>query len=100
MRDGSKQTVKLLRDGDCFGEEGFVQTSVSCVSAQALARSVVSWLSLADLHDFLRRSPVAALALLTKLSQEVSELRVRLADQAAFRARREVRFQKRGQGGD
>jgi CRP/FNR family cyclic AMP-dependent transcriptional regulator len=82
MRDGSKQTVKLLRDGDCFGEEGFVQTSVSCVSAQALARSVVSWLSLADLHDFLRRSPVAALALLTKLSQEVSELRVRLAEQA------------------
>ena len=81
-RDGSKQTVKLLRDGDSFGEEGLVQASASSVSAQALSQSVVGWLSLTDLHDFLGRSPAMALALLAKLTQEVSELRVRLAEQA------------------
>lgn len=78
--DGNKQTIELLRDGDCFGEDGFVQASASSVSAQALAQSVIGWLSLADMRDFLRRSPATALEFMHRLARKVSELRVRLVE--------------------
>lgn len=80
--DGNKQTVKLLRDGDCFGEDGFVRPSASSVSAQALAESVIGWLSLADMQDFLRCSPTLALEFMKRLTHEVRELRVRLVELA------------------
>lgn len=80
--DGCKQTVELLKDGDCFGEDGFVQASASSVSAQALAESAIGWLSLADMRDLLRRSPALAIEFIRRLSHEVSKLRVRLVELA------------------
>lgn len=82
IRDGRTQIVKFLRDGDCFGEEGFWQTSPSSVSAQALADSVVGWLSSADFQELLRRNSSIALGIQRRLAGEVKELRVRLAELA------------------
>ncbi|MEM2941773.1 MAG: Crp/Fnr family transcriptional regulator [Thermoproteota archaeon] len=81
-RDGYKQIVKFLRDGECFGEEGFWQASPSSVSAQALADSVVGWLSSADFQELSRRNSSLALEIQKRLAGEVKELRVRLAEQA------------------
>ncbi|MEM2591797.1 MAG: Crp/Fnr family transcriptional regulator [Thermofilaceae archaeon] len=81
-RDGYTQIVKFLRDGDCFGEEGFWQASPSSVSARALAESVVGWLSPADFQELLRRNSSFALEIQKRLVSEVKELRMRLAEQA------------------
>lgn len=81
-RDGRVQIVKFLRDGECFGEEGFWQASPSSVSAQALADSVAGWISPADFQELLRRNSSLALEIQKRLAGEVRELRVRLAEQA------------------
>ncbi len=85
--DGRTQIVKFLSDGDCFGEEGFWQAHASSVSAQALAESVVGWISLADFQELLRRSPSIGLEMQRRLVAEIRELRVRLAERAYLGAR-------------
>jgi|GEM_PF-2669697 len=81
-RDGRTQIVKFLKDGDCFGEEGFWQASSSSVLARALTDSVAGWISSADLQELLRRNSSLALEAQKRLAGEVKELRVRLAEQA------------------
>lgn len=80
--DGHTQIVKFLKDGEFFGEEGFWQSSRSSVSAQALADSVVGWISSADFQELLSRNSSLALEIQRRLAYEVKELRVRLAEQA------------------
>jgi CRP/FNR family transcriptional regulator len=80
--DVRTQIVTFLRDGECFGEEGFWQPSPSSVAAQVLANSVVGWLSPADFQELLRRNSSIALEIQRRLAGEVRELRVRLAELA------------------
>lgn len=80
--DGRTQIVKFLRDGDCFGEEGFWQASPSSLSARALTESVVGWIGAADFQELLRRNSALALEIQKRLASEVKELRVRLAELA------------------
>ncbi|MCS7197685.1 MAG: Crp/Fnr family transcriptional regulator [Candidatus Bipolaricaulota bacterium] len=82
IHDGHTQIVKFLRDGECFGEEGFWQLGPSSVSAQALTESVVGWISSIDFQELLRRNSALALEIQKRLAGEVKELRVRLAEQA------------------
>jgi CRP/FNR family transcriptional regulator len=86
-RDGQTHIIKFLRGGECFGEEGFWQASASSVSARALAESVVGWISPADFQELLKRNSSIALEMQKKLSQEITELRVRLAERAYLGAR-------------
>jgi CRP-like cAMP-binding protein len=86
-RDGRLHIIKFLRGGECFGEEGFWQTSASSVSARALAESVVGWISPADFQELLRRNSSIALEIQKRLAGEIKELRVRLAERAYLGAR-------------
>ncbi len=85
--DGHKQIIKLLGDGDLFGELGLWEAQASSVSAQALADSVVGWLSLGDFQELLKRYPPMALGIQRRLAQEIGDLYVRLAERAYARAR-------------
>jgi CRP-like cAMP-binding protein len=86
-RNGQIYIIKFLRGGECFGEEGFWQASASSVSARALAESVVGWISPADFQELLRRNSSIALEIQKRLSEEIKELRVRLAERAYLGAR-------------
>ncbi|MCS7197678.1 MAG: Crp/Fnr family transcriptional regulator [Candidatus Bipolaricaulota bacterium] len=81
-RGGHTQIVKFLRDGECFGEEGFWQLSPSSVLARALTDSVVGWISPADFQELLKRNASVAQEIQKRLVGEIKELRVRLAEQA------------------
>ncbi len=89
-KSGYKQVVKLLKDGDCFGEEGFIQASASTVSAQALADSLVGWLSSEDFRGLMKHFPALALALQKRLTDEIGALRVRLAELAYLGTREKL----------
>jgi CRP-like cAMP-binding protein len=52
-----------------------------------LAESVVGWISPADFQELLKRNSSIALEMQKKLSQEITELRVRLAERAYLGAR-------------
>jgi CRP/FNR family transcriptional regulator len=78
----SQYVVRLLSSGDLFGASALVEAKASLVEARALTESVVGWLNLSDLQGLLRRDPLIALELQKRLAQEVSELYVRLAEQA------------------
>ncbi len=75
-------TVKLLGAGDLVGTPALWGTEASSVEAQALAKSVIGWLSPRDLQEIGRYEPQVVLKIQRRLSQEVGELYVRLAEEA------------------
>ena len=81
----SQSVVRFLGPGDFFG--ALVETKASPVEARVLAESVIAWLDSRDLQELLIRNPFIALEIQRRLAQEVSELYVRLAEQAHWGTR-------------
>jgi CRP/FNR family transcriptional regulator len=79
--------VRLLGAGDLFGAPALWETEAASVEAQALAESMIGWLSPSDLQEILKQEPLMALEIQKRLAQEVSELYVRLAEQAHWGTR-------------
>jgi len=79
-----QHVVRFLGAGDLFGAPALWGVEASSVEARALAESVIGWLSTSDLHEILRQKPLVVLEIQRRLAQEVSELYVRLAEQACL----------------
>ncbi len=87
-RDGRKQILRFLGDGDLFGESGFSGKQVSSVEAQAVTDSMIAQLRAGDYQYLMKRYPPIAFDIQRRLSQEIDELRIRLTERS-YRGARE-----------